>query len=636
MLVTLGVLLFAGASAPAESPRSMEYRQPAGRVSLWVDRSDPYRRGEGARVFAGLEGAAYLTVLRVDTDGRIRTLFPSEPWSDAYVHGGRDGEIGGAGEWGFRVDDNPGVGYVFAIASAHPFDYSEITRGDYWDYRLIGDGRVRGDPYVALTDLADRIAPDGEYHVRVSLRRQGRVVTSGRKIFLDTRPPSPVVGYVKPSVITPGAPSGTARSATLRYSGPKRRPVLLVYRTDLGRPRLVARHTGRSGRSVLRWDGRVGLRSAKRPAPAGSYLLAVRVRDAAGNAGPAQLPPRRGAVAGHPGVTVRYIAAVAPGRPVLAGTRTTVKVLAAGRRYRWRVHRLGSARTVSRGVSRSGTLRVRAPRGGSTVAVLELRSGSHRYVVPFAVRGGGTRRVLVVLPVTTWQALNPAEVNGDGYPDVLPLDRAVPVDRPFARDGRPPGFAAAAAQLRFLRASGFRYDVTTDLTLLRDGGAPLRAYRGVLVAGPERFAPSPLTRAFDAYVRGGGRLAWIGTGAFARTVSLAGSSIVRGGAGTPFGERVRPEPGPRALVVLGDTIDFFSGLNAAFGPFPRIEPSLQLPRGARPLASAGAEPRRPDVVVYRHGRGVVARIGVDGFGPSPATPPSATRIMRRLWALLSR
>src|SRR5207249_632360 len=33
--------------------------------------------------------------------------------------------------------------------------------GDHWDYRVIADGRIRGDPYVALTDLAQRIVPGG-------------------------------------------------------------------------------------------------------------------------------------------------------------------------------------------------------------------------------------------------------------------------------------------------------------------------------------------------------------------------------------------------------------------------------------------------------------------------------------------
>ncbi|HYR98687.1 MAG TPA: hypothetical protein VEO58_06710, partial [Gemmatimonadales bacterium] len=51
--------------------------------------------------------------------------------------------------------------YLFAVASADPFVYDGIQSRDHWDYRLITDGRVRGDPYVALTDLAQRIVPDG-------------------------------------------------------------------------------------------------------------------------------------------------------------------------------------------------------------------------------------------------------------------------------------------------------------------------------------------------------------------------------------------------------------------------------------------------------------------------------------------
>jgi hypothetical protein len=497
-------------------------------------------------------------------------------------------------------------------------------------YRLRWDGR---------TD-SGRIAPNGEYHVRVSLRRQGRVVTSGRKLFLDTVPPSPVVGFVKPEVITPGSPG--ARTATLRYSGPKRRPRLLVYRTDVSKARLVARRIGRSGTGVLHWNGRTGLGAAQRLAPAGSYLLAVRVRDAAGNIGPRDVPPRRGAVKGNPGVTVRYLAAVPPDGPVREGALATFRVQAAGRRYRWRVRRVdpagNRARVLARGVARAGTLRVRAPRGSSGVALLELRAGSHRYVTPFVVQGRRRERVLVVLPALTWQAVNPVEENGDGYPDVLPVDRAVRLERPYAGDGRPAGFAAATAILRHLRAAGLRYDVTTDRALQPDASATAR-YQGVLIAGSPRFAPVPLTRSLASFVKAGGRLAWFGTGGFSREITVSADAIMRGGPGAFLGERVRIQSGPRALVVLGDRIDFFSGVNGAFGPFPRLESSLRLPPGARLVASAGAEPRRPDVVVYRFGRGMVARIGVDGFARAlaegGATAPVAP-IMPRLWDLLSR
>jgi hypothetical protein len=475
-----------------------------------------------------------------------------------------------------------------------------------------------------------RPAPNGEYHVRVSLRRQGRVVTSGRKILLDTVPPDPVVGYVKPSVLTPGR----GNAATLRYSGPKRRPVLLVYRTDLKHPRLVSRRVARSGRDVLRWNGRVG--RAQRLAPAGSYLLAVRVRDAAGNVGPAELPPRRGAVRGHPGLTVRYLAAAPVLHPVRAGAVTTFRVFAAGRRYRWRVHALSERRASAHGTSKAGMLHVRAPRGGSRVAVLELRSGRHRYRLPFAVQGRGHRRVLVVLPAVTWQALNPVEVNGEGYPDMLPRDHGVPLERPFAKRGLPPGFAGTTELLGYLDGARLRYDVTTDVALARAGERSLRRYTGVLFAGAERFAPATLTPALAGYVKRGGRLAWVGTRGFSQSVALDGGTIVRGRPTRFLGEQVRVERGPRALVVLGDRVDFFRGVSGAFGPFPHLEPLIRLPSGSRLLASAGAEPRRPDVVVYRYRRGVVARIGVDGFARSLETSPAASRIMRRLWDLLSR
>src|SRR6185503_11958793 len=113
-----------------------------------------------------------------------------------------------------------------------------------------------------------RRAPNGEYHLRIGLRGQGRTVTSPRKLFLDTISPRPVVRYVSPDAISPDG-AGEANSATLRFAGPPRRARLLVYRTDLRRPRLVAAHSIPQGHATTRWDGQVH----GRPAASGSYLL---------------------------------------------------------------------------------------------------------------------------------------------------------------------------------------------------------------------------------------------------------------------------------------------------------------------------------------------------------------------------
>ena len=134
------------------------------RIEVWSNHNDGiYSRGQGVRVYLRTDQDAFVTLFRVDTDGRVRVLFPHDPWEDNFVRGGRDFEIMGAdnNRTAFYVDDYPGVGYLFAVVAADPFDFSAIESGSHWDYRTIADGRVRGDPYVALTELAERIVPQG-------------------------------------------------------------------------------------------------------------------------------------------------------------------------------------------------------------------------------------------------------------------------------------------------------------------------------------------------------------------------------------------------------------------------------------------------------------------------------------------
>jgi hypothetical protein len=162
MLAQLALLAVATVPAPV-----IRHTTPAGyrpRVELWTNRGEAavYTRGERVRVYFKLDRDAFVTVFRVDTDGRVRVLFPREPWDDNFARGGRDFEVDGrSSDDAFAIDDYPGVGYLFAVASADAFTYDAIQSGDHWDYRVIADGRVRGDPYVALTDLAERIVPEG-------------------------------------------------------------------------------------------------------------------------------------------------------------------------------------------------------------------------------------------------------------------------------------------------------------------------------------------------------------------------------------------------------------------------------------------------------------------------------------------
>jgi hypothetical protein len=171
MLVTVGWMLLAGLPL-SHAPRDASCQdgpRAAGRVTVWTDREEPYRRGEGARVYLTVSEPSHVVVFRVDTDGRLRVLFPREPWTDTFVRDEREFQVTGLREDpSFVVDDDPGVGYIFAITSSAPFDFGFMTRGDYWDYRLLDGGRIQGDPYVSLTDLAARLVSDGGYDYDVT------------------------------------------------------------------------------------------------------------------------------------------------------------------------------------------------------------------------------------------------------------------------------------------------------------------------------------------------------------------------------------------------------------------------------------------------------------------------------------
>ncbi len=173
MYAMLGWVLLTGlplASLESDYRTSHQPRaETQGRVVVWDDRDDPYRQGDVARVYLRAEQPAHVAVFRVDTDGRIRVLFPREPWGDTWVRDAREREIG-AGQSGrsFVVDDDPGISYLFAVASPRPVEFGEIARGDHWDYRAVEGGRISGDPYVALADLAARIASGDDYDYDVN------------------------------------------------------------------------------------------------------------------------------------------------------------------------------------------------------------------------------------------------------------------------------------------------------------------------------------------------------------------------------------------------------------------------------------------------------------------------------------
>jgi hypothetical protein len=152
--------LFAAQTVRAASPA----HEPPG-VRVWTNHGEVYQHAERVQIFFRTERDAYVTVLRVDTDGRVRILFPREPGDPNLARGGETYSVPGIDDRNaFVVDDAPGTGYVFAVASQDPFAYDPFTENDHWSFQAVAaltDGRVHGDPYASLQDLVQQIMPAG-------------------------------------------------------------------------------------------------------------------------------------------------------------------------------------------------------------------------------------------------------------------------------------------------------------------------------------------------------------------------------------------------------------------------------------------------------------------------------------------
>lgn len=133
-------------------------------VQIWIDPAGSLMQGDRVRVHVRAAQDAYVVVLRVDGDGRVRALFPLDPSDDDFARGGDKFEVRGRGDReAFFVDERDGSGAVLVAAAKAPFKFDEFVRGDHWDYRVLASDQARSDPEAALLDLVRRMAGDQHF-----------------------------------------------------------------------------------------------------------------------------------------------------------------------------------------------------------------------------------------------------------------------------------------------------------------------------------------------------------------------------------------------------------------------------------------------------------------------------------------
>jgi hypothetical protein len=523
---------------------------------------------------------------------------------------------------------------------------------------LMGSRRVASSELVRLkwdgrTDDGAR-APDGRYRYRITLQHEGRSVVPATSVRLDTTPPRPLVTSIGPrSEFGPELmPNGG--DAVVHLRAPGHGPVVRVFKTGPGPTRLVLEDASlRDGAKVWTWDGKT---RSGRPVSPGTYLVAIETRDVAGNRGLSPPLTRRGLPAasygaklpGHGGITVRYLGVRPPNVATKAGDPVEFFVDARRKAWTWSVRRIGSGTATPPRRKTSARVRLHAPGRESGVYLMQVRTPTHTAQVPFAVQSAKRHRVLVVLPVMTWQGRNALDDDGDGLPNLLDRGVGAKLFRVYAGDGLPAGFATRDAPLlAWLDRRGHRYDITTDVALAANRGPKREDHRGVILTSDTRWLPRSLQQRLRRYVRDGGRVASFGVDSLRRQVSLTRRGRLV--APTPpattdaFGVRLRPLerlPRPTNLVTANDDIDFFLGTAGAFGPFSLVQ-ETELTEDEAEASAVTEDPQTGRAVIsaQRLGKGLVVRYGVPEL-PSHlgarADDPNTVALVDRTWTLLSR
>lgn len=164
IVVAAAVAALASFGAPAAGAEA----QTGPRASIWVEGDrDYFRHGDRMQVRFTSSYDAYVAVIHIDTDGTLDFLYPTSPWDDGYVRGGRVYSVPPGARSAWSVRSRPGIGYLYVIASEEPLDYRYFG-GPYagsWDWSFAGRS-VRGDPYVALEQITRMLVPPhGAYTV---------------------------------------------------------------------------------------------------------------------------------------------------------------------------------------------------------------------------------------------------------------------------------------------------------------------------------------------------------------------------------------------------------------------------------------------------------------------------------------
>lgn len=471
-------------------------------------------------------------------------------------------------------------------------------------------------------------APDGTYSARVALQSEGRTFAipgPGSTVKVLNERPAP-----KLSSISPRNYSGQGR-LKIRWAKPAvpyDNVTVQIYRaptTPAAKLRLLTSFNASAKSQTATWDGKVN----GKPAPAGTYMVGLSVKDASCTDGkfPATSTPAPGSTAGA-GVNFNYLTAKPPLTPVPAGQNAAIAVSTGGQSFNWALRLNNKVVAQGHGAAGAGTLHVKPPQEGLYSLALRSKNG-HSINVPLVASTAGPNanaKVLVVLPALSWQGNNPYDDDGDGQVNTLTVPNAqINLNRPLV-GGLPPGFGDQASLINYLASQHLAFQLTTDVALATGKGPSTNGRTGVLLDGSFTWLPSSVATSLTSFVNNGGAVFNGAVNSLDNTVqvSTAKTGPVAGSVSQqqkdPFGVARQPEAGNKGLLL--------TGLSDPLGVFPsgfalnvnRYQPVVP-PSSASKVSTAGVATAPPAIAGFRLGRGHVVEAGLANFGSQAAHDP---------------
>ncbi len=144
------------------------------KLEVWVNKGEDatYRAGEEVKIRFRANRDCYVVLYDIDTEGFLTLLYPEYPGHDGFVEGGRIYRLPRRGaRYELVAEGPPGVEYIAAVAALTPLayrlpwyleeSYEAVGYRGYDDLEasISEVGVVRGDPYVAMSDIAYDILP---------------------------------------------------------------------------------------------------------------------------------------------------------------------------------------------------------------------------------------------------------------------------------------------------------------------------------------------------------------------------------------------------------------------------------------------------------------------------------------------